>query len=459
MALSSRRQLLLAIVMVTFTIAFGTIGYVVAENYTLNEALYMTVITVTTVGFGEVRPLSETGRALTSMIILLGFASLAVAGRAFTEAIYENMAKDELEARKMKRTIDRLRGHTIVCGYGRVGAAAVAEFRSRNADFVVVEIDPSLADQFKNEGILCVEGDAAGETTLLEAGIKRAGALMSLLPTDPGNLLVVLSARELNPTLHITTRAEDDSSVRKILQAGADEVVAPFSAAGRKIADNTLAALGLIDPVFAAPSGDASPPAWIDIPAGSPAVGATLERASLILKRNIAGLRRGGSDTILPARDTILEPGDRLLVFGEVEGGVDDMDTGRDEHPALVIVDDNPVIRRLYTRYFQKHGFSPHAASNGRDGLEMILREKPAAAVVDYMMPVLSGIEICEAVRATEGCESIKLILFTADEDGETRERALAAGADAVVYKSPEIGEVVEKVRAVLEESHVAVPV
>ena len=181
-------------------------------------------------------------------------------------------------------------------------------------------------------------------------------------------------------------------------------------------------------------------------------LGETISRVSSQMGREVIGLRRNKCDFIFPDPETKLESTDMLLVIDEERDNENQLAQRLPEPQKVVIVDDNPVILRLYTRLFQKAGFYPMTATNGREGLNLIIQEKPVVAVIDFMLPILSGIEVCHRVHTTKACHGIKLILFTADNQPETRERALNAGADAVVLKSPEASEVIETVIQVLRK-------
>ena len=145
----------------------------------------------------------------------------------------------------MKKKISQFKDHYVICGFGRVGAAAVESLKIAGADFVIIERTTEHCRAIRERGYFCLEGDATSETSLIEAGVKRAKGLLALLDSDPSNLFIALTARELNPTLHIIARIEDVSSEKKILQAGADRVISAFSTAGKKVADDILSATGM----------------------------------------------------------------------------------------------------------------------------------------------------------------------------------------------------------------------
>ncbi|NOQ86524.1 MAG: response regulator [Deltaproteobacteria bacterium] len=444
-------RIVIALILCLAIIAIGTSGYMLIEGYTLFEGLYMSIITITTVGFGEVKPLSGVGRGFTIFLILIGFGSLAFAGHALVESLLERVQEGRSEIKKMKKHISLLKSHYIICGFGRVGAAATEHLKTAGSDFVIIETNPTQLQEVRGKGYCYVEGDATHENVLLEAGVKSARGLLALLNSDPDNLFIVLTTRELNPTLHIIARAEEASSEKKILQAGADSVISPFATAGKQIADDILAATGKQTELSKSSIGTNAAPQWIKVQDKLSVLGETISEVSGKMGREVVGLRRNGRDFIFPDLETKLESTDMLLVIDERQDEKNQLENHQLKPQKLVIIDDNPVILRLYTRLFQKAGFHPMTAADGREGLDLIIREKPVAAVIDFMLPVMSGIEICQGVRKNEDCQGIKLILFTADKQPETRKSALNAGADAVVIKSPEASEVIETVVQILK--------
>jgi voltage-gated potassium channel len=424
----------------------GIFGYMWLEDFTLIEALYMSIITLTSVGFGEVRPLSDTGRLFTTGYILLGFSGLAFASHALVGSVVESVWTGGKETKKMQKKIAQLKSHFILCGYGRVGAAAAEHFKANQVDFVIIENSAEHCQHIMEQGHLHIHGDATHEETLRAAGIKSATGLIALLNKDPDNLFVVLSARELNPTLHIISRAEDLSSEHKILRAGADNVISPFASAGIRIAEDLLVATGR--------QADKEPliSQWVEVQKGSSMAGITIEEVSRQMGARIFGLRRDGQDTIFPEAEISLLQGDQLLVLQDSK---EPQTAGESMSPhKVVIVDDNPVILRLYSRLLQKAGFIPLPATNGQEGLALILKEKPAVAVIDFILPLLSGIEICKKIRNQPEYAEVKLLLFTADERAEIKQQALDAGADLVIRKGPESSEIIEAVQLVIKNRH-----
>ncbi len=450
--MQSHHRIKVAILLCLSTLVIGTSGYMVIEGYSLFEGIYMSVITITTVGFGELKSLSEAGRGFTMFLILLGFGSIAFAGRVGVESLLETAWSGKAEIRKMKKQIMLLKGHYIVCGYGRVGAAAVEKFKKVDAEFVIIEANSAQCQGIREKGYFLLDGDATSETTLLEAGIKTARGLLALLDSDPDNLFIALTARELNPTLHIIARSEEASSEKKILQAGADSVISPFTAAGRRIANDILSSSGQLSRLTDPSDRPQASPQWISVQDCEGMSGMEIGAVSAEMGINVIGLRRQGHDFLFPDMQEKTQASDMLLVMPEEQTCADQGQQCSQDPPKVVIVDDNPVILRLYTRLFKKAGFYPMAATNGEQGLDLIIHEKPAAAVIDFNLPLMSGDEICERVRTKEGLQDTRLIIFTSDETPAIKKRALKAGADEVIIKGPEASEVIDAVIRVLRE-------
>jgi voltage-gated potassium channel len=327
-----------------------------------------------------------------------------------------------------------------------VGCAAAGQFDAARAAYVILDQHMGSISAAEEQGQLFIEGDATQEQLLLDAGIKRAKGLLALLGSDPENVFLVLSARELNPTLHIIARASDPHVGGKLLKAGADSIISPFTTAGIQVANEMLQITGAPDPAAVRNSFEGQMSRWLKIAPREPLVDKSVAAAETILGGAILGLRRKGIDTLMPGADLLLVAHDELLVATANDHPPEESAAQPQADRQVVIVDDNPVIVKLYTRLFQKAGFTPHIAADGPAGFDMITHLKPQAAVIDFQLPVYSGIEIVRRVRANADLNATRLILFTADDNAVTRERAMEAGADAVVVKSPEAKEVIETV-------------
>ena len=446
--MESRIRIRLAISLLIFFLGVGTVGYVVIEGYSLLDAVYMTVITIATVGFGEIHTLSENGRLFTIFLIMSGVGSLGFAIQALTEMMLERVSNPKYKKKNMEKKIAKLKGQYIICGYGRVGAAAAEHFEKAGAPFVVIEASEEQHKILQELGFLYLDGDATREEILDKAGIKKASALLALLDSDPQNLFAVLTAREMNPTLHIIARTQQVSSESRILRAGADSIISPYSSAGRRVADRILARTAARQGSKEGGSiSGGTQHRWVEVTESSEIAGHAVEAANAMVGGRVVGIRRGTSDTLLPPHEMQIQLNDFLLVVPFGQMGVDGDLNGKMQPLKIVLIDDNPVIRRLYTRLFQKAGFNILTASDGREGCELIFKERPDAAVVDFRLPDISGLEVCRKVKRSEMGSMIKLFLFTAEEEEGIRRQALEAGVDAVVVKSPEAGEIVAIVK------------
>ncbi|WP_163337420.1 NAD-binding protein [Desulfopila sp. IMCC35008] len=421
----------------------GTFGYTFIEDYTPLDAFYMTVITITTVGFGEVMPLSESGRVFTIFLILFGFGAIGFLAHSFTEAIIERATSPNIGKKTMQKKIQQLANHVIICGYGRVGEATAEHFNSVGQDFVVIESAPEQIKALEAAGFAFLEGDATREHMLQAAGIKKASALLALLDSDPDNLFTVLTARELNPTLQIIARTEVATSESRMLRAGADSIISPHATAGRSVAEKVMCT-DVYQSIQPARQASVHEPQLLPVDEHSDLAGHVVETAAEFLHGSILGIRRDGVDLLLPAQDENILLDDELLIL------LHDIENPEQSHgpdiKKIVLIDDNPVIRRLYTRLFQKAGFHLLTAATGDEGYNLILTEKPDGAIIDYELPDMNGLDICVRMRQDPQFDSTRIFLFTSHDDIVTRQQAIDSGVDTVVIKSPEAKEIVNTV-------------
>ncbi len=235
-------SLLKAFVGIAIIIAVGTFGYHFIEGWTFLEGLYMTVITITTIGFKEVRELSDSGRIFTLVIIFSGIGMVTYALVTGSRMIIEGEIQNILSRRRYMKTIEKIHDHFIICGYGRMGSFICQQLHARGIPFVVVENRPELQDKIMEDGFFLSPGDATEEAVLIDAGIHRARGLVSVVQTDADNVYVVLTARELNPNVEIIARAGEESAEKKLLRAGATRVISPYRIGGMRLV------MGIIKP-------------------------------------------------------------------------------------------------------------------------------------------------------------------------------------------------------------------
>ncbi len=216
-------------------LAFGVLGYRFVSDYSWVDAFYMTIITVTTVGFSEVRPMGPEGKIFTIVLIVTSVFIFGFAISVITEFLISRNSLPLLKKKKMKNIIENLNQHVVVCGFGRNGMQAAEKLKAYKKPFVVIEKDKEVIERFSEE-ILFVEGDANDDDVLLEAGIDRAQYLIATMPDDAANLFVVLSARQLKKDLFIISRASLVNSQKKLFLAGADKVIMPDKIGGDHMA-------------------------------------------------------------------------------------------------------------------------------------------------------------------------------------------------------------------------------
>ncbi|HTS60460.1 MAG TPA: potassium channel protein [Candidatus Acidoferrales bacterium] len=234
------RRFLIIGTAILVTLTIGTAGFHLIDHYPLFDAFYMTLTTMTTVGYMEVHPLSQAGRIFNSFLIAFGVTTIFIAIGAMTQTIIELEFGDVIGKRRKKRMIDKLKDHYIICGFGRVGRGAAQELQHAGAPFVVVDIDPERVEGAMSAGMLAVAADSTRDETLREVGVERARGLVAALATDADNLFVLLSAKGINPKLYAAARAAEESAEEKMRRAGADAVFAPYSITGHRLAQSLL---------------------------------------------------------------------------------------------------------------------------------------------------------------------------------------------------------------------------
>lgn len=317
------RRLLLVFLAVVATLAIGTIGFTWIEGYPPFDAFYMTLITLTTVGYDEIHPLSRAGRIFNSFLIFVGVSTIFMCIGAMTQTIIELEFGNALEKRRTKRMIEKLRDHFIVCGYGRVGRGAAAELQHAGVPFLLLDRNPERTEQATTAGILALAGDATRDQTLRQAGIERARGLIAALSSDADNLFVLLSAKGLNPRIYAVARAAEEEAEEKMRRAGADEVFAPYSITGHHMAQALLRphVLQFLNFTTKDIGMDVSIE-QVRIAETSSVVGRTIQQLQLRREFGIVVLAIRGNDGAMlfnPPAETPISAGGFLIVMGRQE--------------------------------------------------------------------------------------------------------------------------------------------
>lgn len=301
--------------------AIGALGYVVFFGWSVSDAIYMTVITLTTEGYREIRDLDEGGRVWTMLVAVAGVGIIFGTVGFIAETFVAEALSGRRQRRRMERTVEALQDHIIVCGFGRVGATVARELEHAGVPVVVIDTVARSVEAARAEGHLVVEGDATHDDVLLKAGIQRAKALITAVDADATNVYVSLSARSLNPKLFIVARANEEGSEGKLRQAGAHRVVSPYTRAGRQIAELATRprVADFID--FALSHGQLSfSIEEVEVAADGPLAGRTVGdlAARGIHVMAIVAYGPGQFDTHAPM-DRVLKAGEQLIVSGTAD--------------------------------------------------------------------------------------------------------------------------------------------
>ncbi len=230
------KKLRYSLLMLIGIIALGTFGYYFIEHMPLFEAFYMTIITLSTVGFSEVVPLSQAGRAITVVIIVLGISVGAYTIGMLVRALVEGELVKIFGRRKVQKQVSGLKNHFIICGFGRIGRIVCSELDDDNIDFVVIEQDPSVIEQIEAQKYLYLEMDATTEEALMQAGVMEAKGIVTAVNSDANNVFITMTAKSLRPDVFVLGRASEEKNEAKLLRAGATRVVSPYLIGGRRIA-------------------------------------------------------------------------------------------------------------------------------------------------------------------------------------------------------------------------------
>ncbi|HYH01173.1 MAG TPA: potassium channel protein [Terriglobales bacterium] len=301
----------------------GTTGFHVIEGWSWFDGFYMTLTTFTTIGYQETHPLSPSGRVFNVFLIISGVSLVFLGIGTLTQALVEFELRDLFGRRRMEREIERLSGHYIICGAGRVGRSVAKELNRKSVPFVVVDTNEAKIAKYVAEGWLTLIGDGTQETTLRKVQVQKAAGLVAATTTDATNIYIVLTARGLNPKLKIIARASEEDAEKHLKTAGADSVISPYHFAGHRIAQAFLRphVLDFLDSATVHLGMDLEI-AQIAIAAGSRFVGQSLAESHIRHDMGVIvlAIKRGDEMRVGPSRDDLMEAGDVLIAMGDPSG-------------------------------------------------------------------------------------------------------------------------------------------
>jgi voltage-gated potassium channel len=317
---NASQRLTLALLALILLTLLGMLGYTLIEDMSPLDALFMTVITLSTVGYGETVPLSDAGRLYTICLIMLGIGTAFYAIGALTAFVIEGRLREALEKRSMERTIASLRDHVIVCGFGRFGKAVSEHLRRAKSDVVVIDIDPSVEGDCAALGCAFLLGSALDDEVLARAAIDRAAAIVAAIPSDSDNVFITLSAHEVNPDIAIHARAETEAGIHRLRMSGASQIISPHRLGGQRVA-NAIVRPGVVEFLELSAPGDG---AAVDLEevvlsAGNQLIDRALEDLkSLGLPLAVIAIKRGNESLkIRPGAKEVFREGDRVVVVGD----------------------------------------------------------------------------------------------------------------------------------------------
>ena len=321
--MSPLRKARFAFLLLLLIFIAGTLGYHFLEGWTFGESMYATIVTLGTVGYGDFYPVSTEGRMFAVFLIVFGVGTMAYTFAMVMENFMEGRLRKVLGRGKLKKQIERINDHYIICGCGKIGHLICRELTDEKVGFIVIDNNPEVIQKIEDEGFIYVNGCATEDKILIEAGIKRAKGVVCVLPTDADNLYVVLTAKELNPDVYVLSRFEDEASERRLIKAGADRVISPHKVGGKRM---TLALLrpAMLD--------------FMEITVGKKSLSLRMEELQVcefshVVGKSLAnsGLRReyglivvavhkgSGQMVLNPSANYVIEEGDKLIALGEEE--------------------------------------------------------------------------------------------------------------------------------------------
>ncbi len=317
-----RKKLGITLLLFLLLVIFGMFGYRYLEGWSFLDSIYMTIITIATIGFGETHPLDTKGKIFTIFLIIVGLGGATYFFSLLSKTILEGELHEYFGRKKMQGIIDKLENHIIICGFGRFGSYIAKEFSRQNVSFVIIEKDENIFKTIETQGYWGILGDSTDDEVLINAGIKKASCLVSVASTDAENLYITVTARQINPKIYIVTRSQEDSAEKKMIRAGANKIVSTYKLGANQLAQSALRPTVIDFIEIATQSRNLEfTIEEIKVPAESKTIKKSLKELSLsrILGVIIIGIKRNEKMLFNPSADTMIEANDILIALGSPE--------------------------------------------------------------------------------------------------------------------------------------------
>lgn len=323
MPMNFLKKLKVAFLILLSMVVTGTLGFHFIEGWGMLESLYATMTTMSTVGYGDFYPKTAAGQVFTIFLIIFGVGAMLYTIGLMAESMVEGKIRSIMGWGKMDKTIKRMSNHYIICGCGRIGFLISKELAEGKVDFVIVDNNPEVLQKVEEEGFIFLKGDATNDKTLISAGINRARGVVCVLPTDAENLYVILTAKELNPNVYILSRSVEEQSEHRLLRAGADRVMSPYTLGGMRMAMAILRP-AMLDFIEITTRKQSLELRMEEIPVcdGSSIIGKSLEDSGFRQKYGliiVAVKKDSGKMIFNPVSTYVIEKGDKLISMGEDE--------------------------------------------------------------------------------------------------------------------------------------------
>lgn len=314
-------NLKIALIFILILIVIGTVGFYFIEGWNVLESFYTTVMTLTTIGYGDFVPRTQGGMLFTVMLVIFGVGTMLYTVGLVAQTMVEGRMMNLLGRGKMEKAIEKMNNHYIICGCGRIGMLIARELAAEKVPFVVIDNNPEAIQRIQEEGFVFFRGDATHDKCLIGAGIQRARGIVCVLPSDAQNLYVILTGKELNPKIWILSRSEEEQSEHRLARAGADRVMSPYTLGGSRMAMAILrpAMLDFIEITTRRQSLELRMDE-MEICEGSPLIGKSLEESEIRQQYGliiVAVKKESGKMIFNPVASYVIQSGDKLIALGE----------------------------------------------------------------------------------------------------------------------------------------------